>query len=151
MHCTTISETVARIQDRKEVENKRKHLEFIQGAITRMANTSFLLKGWSITVVAGLFAFSASTERISILVLAIVLNLVFWFLDSYYLRQERMYRALYDEVRKQPESTIDFSMDASRFADKKKWYKAPFSISLWPFYTAALAILVVFLIIFCKR
>ncbi len=36
------------------IEKKLKHLEFIQNTITRMANNSFLLKGWTITVVGAL-------------------------------------------------------------------------------------------------
>jgi hypothetical protein len=36
-------------------ENKRKHLEFIQGVITRMNTSSFLIKGWTITLVSALF------------------------------------------------------------------------------------------------
>ncbi len=38
------------------MENKRKHLEFIQGTITRMAGNLFFLRGWTISLVAGLFA-----------------------------------------------------------------------------------------------
>ena len=38
---------------------KLKHLEFIQGIITRMANNSFMLKGWAVTLVAGIFALSS--------------------------------------------------------------------------------------------
>jgi hypothetical protein len=34
-------------------ESELKHLEFIQGVIARLANNSFLLKGWSVTLVAG--------------------------------------------------------------------------------------------------
>ena len=126
------------------MENKLKHLEFIQGAITRMAHTSFLLKGWNITVVAGLFALSASNRRASILVLAIVLTIIFWFLDSYFLWQERMYRELYEEVRQKRAEAVDFSMDASRFADRQRWYRAPFSITLWPFYFSVVATLGIF-------
>jgi hypothetical protein len=36
------------------MENKLKHLEFIQAVINRMANTSSLLKGWSIAIIAAL-------------------------------------------------------------------------------------------------
>ena len=32
-------------------ENKLKHLEFIQNIITRMNSNSFVIKGWSITLV----------------------------------------------------------------------------------------------------
>ena len=41
------------------MEMKLKHLEFIQGIITRMANNSFMLKGWAVTLVAGIFALSS--------------------------------------------------------------------------------------------
>lgn len=133
------------------MENKRKHLEFIQAVIARMANTSFLLKGWSITVLAGLFALSASQQKVSVLALAIVLALIFWFLDAFFLRQERMYRLLYDEVRKKDEGQIDFSMDASPFASECKWYKAPLSITLWPFYVSVLGALVAFLFVITRN
>lgn len=127
-------------------DNKHKHLEFIQTVINRMANTSFLLKGWSITVVAGLFALGAKDGALPVLLLAVILTSVFWFLDSFFLWQERMYRALYDEVRQKHEDEINFSMDASRFSERRKWYKALFSITLWPFYTSVLTTLVIFLI-----
>ena len=128
------------------MENKRKHLEFIQGVVNRMANTSFLLKGWSITVVAGLFALGAKDGAIPVLALAVILTAVFWFLDSFFLCQERMYRALYDEVRLKREEEINFSMDASTFSERHKWYTTPFAITLWPFYTSVLATLVIFII-----
>ena len=41
------------------MENKQKHLEFIQTTINRIAGNCFLLKGWAITLVAALFALSA--------------------------------------------------------------------------------------------
>ena len=34
-----------------DVENKRKHLELIQGAISRLPSNSFLLSGTSVTVI----------------------------------------------------------------------------------------------------
>ena len=37
------------------MENKRKHLEFIQGAINRMAGNLFFLRGWTITLITALF------------------------------------------------------------------------------------------------
>jgi len=76
------------------MESKLRHLEFIQAVINRMANTSFLLKGWSITIIAGLFAFSAKENERPLLVLALLLSLVFWFLDSFFLWQERRFRGL---------------------------------------------------------
>jgi hypothetical protein len=41
-------------------DNKIKHLEFIQGVITRMNANSFQIKGWSVTITAALLALYAS-------------------------------------------------------------------------------------------
>lgn len=95
------------------MENKHKHLEMIQGVINRMANNSFMLKGWAVTLVAGIFALaSRDADKIYFLV-AYVPIVAFWGLDAYYLRQERLYRKLYDKVRMKEENEIDFSMNAA--------------------------------------
>ena len=41
------------------MKNKVEHLELIQKVINRMANNSFLLEGWAVTLVAGIFALSS--------------------------------------------------------------------------------------------
>jgi hypothetical protein len=40
-----------------------KHLEFIQATIVRLASNSFLLKGWTVTLVAALFALAAKETQ----------------------------------------------------------------------------------------
>jgi hypothetical protein len=72
---------------------KLKHLEFIQNVVNRMANTSFLLKGWSITIISALFAWRVKEAAKEVLWLGVALTFVFWFLDSYFLWHERMFRA----------------------------------------------------------
>lgn len=92
------------------MENKHKHLEFIQGIIERMARNSFALKGWAVTLVAGIFALaSKDAERLYFLI-AYVPIIIFWGLDSYYLMQERLFRTLYERVRLMDDDAIDFSM-----------------------------------------
>ena len=76
-----------------------KHLEFIQGAISRMAGNSFLLKGWNAAVAAGLFAFAAKDCNAKIAIIALIPGFAFWSLDAYYLQRERLFRRLYDAVR----------------------------------------------------
>ena len=95
------------------MEKKLKHLEMVQGVINRMANNSFMLKGWAVTLVAGIFALSGeATDKLYFLV-AYIPIIVFWGLDTYYLLQERLYRSLYDKVRTIDEDDIDFSMKAT--------------------------------------
>lgn len=97
-----------------ENNNKITHLEMVQGIINRMANNSFMLKGWAVTLVAGIFALaSKDTDKLYFLI-AYIPIVVFWGLDSYYLLQERLYRALYNKVRLLNEKDIDFSMKATK-------------------------------------
>lgn len=103
------------------MENKRKHLEFIQNIISRMAGNLFFLRGWTITLIAALLAlFVKGNGSNYILYFLIVLTFVFWVLDGYFLSQERLYRDLYNQVRKLKEEEIDFSMDTSEYKKYKK-------------------------------
>ena len=95
------------------MEKKLAHLEMIQTVITRMAGNSFSLKGWAVTLVAGLFALSSKDANQFYYLVTYIPILVFWYLDAYYLCQERMYRNLYEKVRKLGEDEIDFSMNAA--------------------------------------
>ena len=80
------------------MEEKIKHLEFVQNVITRMNTNSFQLKGWAITIVSALLALYASSTNVCYIFVAIVPTLIFWFLDAYYLRQERRFIGLYNDI-----------------------------------------------------
>lgn len=97
------------------MEKKLKHLEMIQGVINRMAHCSFLLKGWSVILISGLFALAAKDANPMFVYLANLPVIAFWVLDGYYLYQERLYRKLYSHVRKMEASDIDFEMNLTRF------------------------------------
>lgn len=81
------------------MENKLKHLEMIQGIINRMASNSFALKGWSVTLVAGIFALSSKDANEIYFLIAYIPIIVFWFLDAYYLLQERLFRSYLNHPR----------------------------------------------------
>lgn len=75
-----------------------KHLEFIQGVITRMNSNSFQMKGWMVAIVSALLAVYAGTGNNSFVLVATVPTVIFWFLDTYYLWQERKFRGVYNDV-----------------------------------------------------
>lgn len=81
-------------------EKKRQHLEFIQNIITRMNTNSFQLKGLTITIVSALMAVYASNPKVLFVFLGIPPTILFWFLDTYYLQQERKFRGVYNDVAK---------------------------------------------------
>jgi len=80
------------------MEEKRQHLDFIQSVITRMNTNSFQLKGWSITIISALLALYASSKNTIYIFIAIIPAILFWFLDTYYLQQERKFRGVYNDV-----------------------------------------------------
>lgn len=118
------------------MENKHKHLEFVQGAVNRMASNLFLLKGWAITLIAALFALSAKDSNDPYFLIAYIPAALFWGLDGYFLAQERRFRDLYDHVRKLDDSEIDFSMDTSPFKKMahNSWVRSTFSPTLSIYY-----------------
>ena len=129
-------------------ENKNKHLEFIQLVITRMNVNSFLLKGWSVTLVAALFAFAAKDTNIEYVLITYVSTPIFWFLDGYYLSQERQYRNLYNYVRTLDENVIDFDMNAKKYDNgKNQWMPSVFSTTLLLFYGALMLITLIVMFI----
>jgi cyanate permease len=100
--------------EKTNIADKRFHLQMIQGTIERMASNSFIIKGWSLTALGGLFTlFIANQDKnwsYNLLWLALVCALVFWWHDAYYLKIERQYRALYKKVTEEDAGNIDFSM-----------------------------------------
>jgi hypothetical protein len=79
-------------------ESKRQHLEFLQNVITRMSTNSFQIKVIAIAVVSALLAICASTTNVMFIFLSLVPTILFWFLDSYYLQQERKFRGIYNDA-----------------------------------------------------
>lgn len=114
------------------MEEKIRHLEMVQGIINRMAGNSFFLKGWMVTLVTAFFSLSDKDENTIYFLLVYIPIFIFWMLDAYYLRQERLYRNLYDLIRNIHPSKIDFSMDASiplLYTKKQDTYHVSFQVS----------------------
>ncbi|MDR0206769.1 MAG: hypothetical protein LBI45_05890 [Bacteroidales bacterium] len=63
-----------------------------------MNTNSFQLKGIAITIVSALLAIYASSQNVIFVYLGIPPTLLFWFLDCYYLQQERKFRGVYNDV-----------------------------------------------------
>ena len=105
---------------------------------------AFLLKGWTVTLVVGLMALSVAVQhKIGLIAIGFVPVVVFWILDGFYLGQERLFRALYENVRQKEEKDIDFSMDTSSHkGGKNTWVAATFSRTIILFYLALVIVMV---------
>lgn len=122
------------------MDAKLKHMEFIQAVISRMSTSSFVFKGWAITIAAGLSAFAAADTRVALLVIALISTLMFWGLDGYYLWLERCFVALYQKVSRLGPDDIDFSMTIDKEHAVCKWIEACRRHHLIAFYGIILVI-----------
>ena len=113
-----------------------RHLEMIQAIITRMATNSFMLKGWAVTLVAGVFVLASKDSNPLYFSIAYIPIILFWFLDSYYLQLERKFRILYKQVGNYNESDLTFCIKApdSCYKDKTMYYQSLISVTEAGFY-----------------
>ena len=77
----------------------QKEIDLIQGCINRMAQNSFLIKGWALTIVTVLLALMEKNIDPIYLCLVMFIHLLsFWYLDAFFLQTEKKYRKMYDWV-----------------------------------------------------
>lgn len=129
--------------------DKLKHLDYIQQTIARMATVSFQVKAWNIGLITAILAFAAKDRDPSLLWAALLPAAMLWFLDSYYLRQERLYRKLYDAVRADDPIIKDLSMDTRLFKDLPdvQRMKVMFSETLLSFHGTVLGVVVLAMVL----
>lgn len=99
--------------------NFEKEIDLIQSCVNRMAQNSFTIKGWLITLATVILALLP--EKIDIRILCIVVfatTLCFWYLDAYYLRMERLYRWKYEWV------IVNREKNGSYLYDLNPWNRA---------------------------
>lgn len=130
-------------------ENKRKHLEFLQNVIGRMNENSRHIKTWCITLLVALGAIFSTHHSVVILFVALFEVIVFWFLDAYYLCEERKFKLLYHDVTRKRESEIDFSMREWRY--KSSYLKALISKAELLFYLPLSLLLLALIVVLVQR
>lgn len=125
-------------------EDRRKYLEFIQNIITRMNSNSFMIKGWTITIVSALLVLFATIKVDSLYIITILPIILFWVLDAYYLQMERKFRSLYNNVIQNHASIVLYSMNIEEISinndSKNKYWSSFRSRTIWPFYVFLLII-----------
>jgi hypothetical protein len=115
--------------------NRIKHLEFIEATINRLREISFLLKGWTVTLVAALFALAAKDAQQRFAIISLLPALSFWGLDGYYLNQERLFRALFKHAASAESTVPTYSMDPSPYGrEVGGWFRTCFTMPLLAFY-----------------
>lgn len=137
-----------------------KEIELIQACINRMAQNSFMIKGWTISLVAVVLALLPETVDFSLLsAICIISTICFWFLDAFYLKTEKLYRKKYEWVIARRIETLEFSYDLNPY-NSGMWLpekngtvksvpcivRVMFTKTLTPIYCPLLALSIIYLI-----
>jgi len=126
-------------------EEKETHLGFIQGVINRMANNSFLIKGWSIALITAIIIIPNNNKLLPLC--SIIVLIALWWMDSFFLYNESLYRKLYEKVANGLDNEY-FSMNAHKY--KKEidcLFKVFFSKTLFFFYISIIIFMVALFLI----
>lgn len=90
-----------------------KHMEMIQAVIARLGNNAFVVKGWAVTVAGVLLGLAVNQKDNGLAYVTLVPVGALWALDGYLLWAERLFRTLFDEVRRSDRTVEPFWMAAT--------------------------------------
>lgn len=121
-------------------ERQVKHLELIQRVVARFGTNSFIIKGWALTVSGALYGYTVSHLNWRLALVGLFPVVPFWYLDAYFLYHERLFRCLYDDVRRSSSAIEPFSMHIAGYKSFQAWRKTVASMTLTVFYGMIMAV-----------
>lgn len=123
------------------------YLGILQSVISRMANNSTNCKTWCITLVSAIIVVIADKEKPNYVWTALLPVVLFFFLDAYYLAQERSFRLTYNDFVKKIQTNSVSASDLfivapiKGFNVPKATFEAVFSFAVYPFYVTLIVLL----------
>ncbi|GAA6878671.1 hypothetical protein VN0345_14970 [Helicobacter pylori] len=119
-------------------------LKILQGVINRMAQNSLECKKWTLALAVGVLSIKieAISNSYGLCVLGVLL-LCFWFLDAYYLTQERSFRKQYQwliENRLKTDERLFEVLPTHQTCRCVQFLCSMFSFSLFPYWVLGLCL-----------
>ncbi len=141
------------IESKGKNENKVAYLQIIQEPICRLSTISAIFKGFAATIVASVSAISYENISMVVLGLSFLPVLAFAIMDIYYLKLERQFRFLYNEVIND-RHPINYTLKIHFTKEMSKAAKATVgdcikSPSIYLFYPLLIVILLIVFLLKC--
>lgn len=105
-----------------------KYLDQTQKIIQRLTVQSFAIKGFSFTFVGLIGNILKDTSNTFLISISVISVFVFWYLDTYYLRMERIYRVVENEY------TQEKGLAYKNYDFTESYVGVAFSKTIWPIY-----------------
>lgn len=140
-----------------------KEIEIIQNRIEKVEKTSFVIKGWVITMVAAVVALLPEKVNETILGIIVLVSVIaFWYLDAFFLKVDKGYRWKYNWVINNRLDSNDYCLDLDPYnkdtllnPDKSRSNKLPcvlrlmFTKTLIVFYLPYIALSIAYIVYYC--
>lgn len=139
------------MSEKEDLTILHKEIDLIQSCINHMAQNSFLIKGWTISIIVVVLALTEKiTDPIYLCLIMLIPIGSFWYLDSFFLQTEKMYRRMYQwvlQARKNDDFSYLYDLDPHRFCDQveSRW-RIMWSVTLRVFYGIPLIIILLILV-----
>src|SRR5205823_5103149 len=131
-------------------EEIHKELDLIQDLIKRMASSSFEVKKWLIGILTAIVIFKQEEllgGKLQMIWLLLIPIFAFWYLDAFFLRNEKIYREMYKWVVEHRSKTDKYLYDLNTMVrsygaerevqlvrPENTLWRVAFSTTLLPFY-----------------
>jgi hypothetical protein len=124
-------------------------ITLLQGIISRLAGNSASCKTWCLTLVGALVSLAGATHVAGIVTFALVPVVIFGFMDTMYLAQEKAYRDLYGDIVARIRNGSYSLADA--YAAGAPLLSSHFRLALasWSIYPVYLGLIVMYIVADC--
>lgn len=137
------------------VEEIHKEIDLVQSCINRMAQNSFIIKGWLFGTLVALVALASNiVPKTALCLVAIVIIVCLWILDAFFLKTEKMYRKKYDWIlSERPKGNRDYLYNLKPTEPKEavintmSWSRNMFTKTLTPFYIPLILLFLLWIIV----
>ena len=118
-HYIELQERRPQFMDKNNILEKE--IDLIQNCISRMSQNSFNVKGWLVGLIIAVIALLPENIEVSYVCLIIlVTTFIFWGLDAFYLKMEKLYRWKYEWVIATRLTTTEYSYNLNPY-EKGMW------------------------------
>jgi hypothetical protein len=126
------------------------HINLLEGIIGRLATHSASCKTWCITLVAALLSLAGATKLPAIVGIVLVPIVVFGFMDTMYLSQERAYRDLYLDVVKKVRAGSYALADAFEAKAPLRFSECLAAVRSWAVFPIYLGLIAAYIVAYCS-
>lgn len=124
-----------KLNESKNTDNQQileKEIDLVQSCINRMAQNSFIVKGWLVSLITVVLVLLPENFDIrGLCIIGFFITLCFWYLDAFFLKMENLYKLKYEWIIKNRLGSNMYCYDLNPY-NQNMWIKVNESLNCEP-------------------